>query len=171
MPTSFGTSSVRWFNLPQTVPHIWQKAFFKHVLVFSLPRAFSEKYQKAFQSVLPALFISCYNTWQGKISPTEHVKQPRRSPLRLRFWHTLSKKYPMRSVPVIAAQFLTTKIRHKKLRQESVLCLYFSLRGGIFLDLMTRMSLTLAYVEENLTGEIDPEKLAQIAGCSAYNYP
>ena len=32
------------------------------------------------------------------------------------------------------------------------------------MDLMTRMSLTLAYVEENLTGEIDPEKLAQIAG-------
>lgn len=38
------------------------------------------------------------------------------------------------------------------------------------MDLMTRMSLTLAYVEENLTGEIDPEKLAQIAGCSAHNY-
>ena len=38
------------------------------------------------------------------------------------------------------------------------------------MGLMTRMSLTLAYVEENLTGEIDPEKLAQIAGCSAYNY-
>ena len=38
------------------------------------------------------------------------------------------------------------------------------------MDLMTRMSLGLAYVEENLTGEINPEKLARIAGCSAYNY-
>lgn len=38
------------------------------------------------------------------------------------------------------------------------------------MDLMTRMSQALAYVEENLTGEIDQEKLARIAGCSAYNY-
>ena len=38
------------------------------------------------------------------------------------------------------------------------------------MDLMTRMSLALAYVEDNLTGEINPEKLAQIAGCSVYNY-
>ena len=38
------------------------------------------------------------------------------------------------------------------------------------MDLMTRMSLALAYVEDNLTGEISQEKLAQIAGCSAYNY-
>ena len=38
------------------------------------------------------------------------------------------------------------------------------------MDLMTRMSLALAYVEDNLTGEINPEQLAQIAGCSVYNY-
>lgn len=38
------------------------------------------------------------------------------------------------------------------------------------MDLMTRMSLALAYVEDNLTGEIDQEELAQIAGCSVYNF-
>ncbi len=38
------------------------------------------------------------------------------------------------------------------------------------MDLMTRMSLALAYVEDHLTGEIDQDTLAQIACCSVYNY-
>lgn len=37
------------------------------------------------------------------------------------------------------------------------------------MDLLTRMSLALAYVEENLTEEIDQEALARIACCSSYN--
>ena len=38
------------------------------------------------------------------------------------------------------------------------------------MDLITRMSLALAYVEDNLTGEINQEALARIACCSAYNF-
>lgn len=38
------------------------------------------------------------------------------------------------------------------------------------MDLMTRMSLALAYVENNLTGEINQETLVQIACCSTYNF-
>ena len=38
------------------------------------------------------------------------------------------------------------------------------------MDLLTRMSQALAYVEENLTGEIDHEALARIACCSSYNF-
>lgn len=38
------------------------------------------------------------------------------------------------------------------------------------MDLLTRMSLALAYVEKNLTGEINQEELARIACCSAYNF-
>ncbi len=38
------------------------------------------------------------------------------------------------------------------------------------MDLLTRMSLALAYVEENLTGEIDHAALARIACCSSYNF-
>lgn len=38
------------------------------------------------------------------------------------------------------------------------------------MDLLTRMSLALAYVEDNLTGEIDQEALARIACCSSYNF-
>lgn len=38
------------------------------------------------------------------------------------------------------------------------------------MDIITRMSLAIAYVEDNLTGEIDQEKLAQIACCSANNF-
>ena len=38
------------------------------------------------------------------------------------------------------------------------------------MDVLTRMSLALAYVEDNLAGEIDPETLAQITCCSAYNF-
>ena len=38
------------------------------------------------------------------------------------------------------------------------------------MDLLTRMDLALAYVENNLTGEIDQEVLARIACCSIYNF-
>ena len=38
------------------------------------------------------------------------------------------------------------------------------------MDLLTRLRLALSYVEDNLTGEIDPEALAQIACCSTYNF-
>lgn len=38
------------------------------------------------------------------------------------------------------------------------------------MDLMARMSLALAYVENNLTGEINQETLVQIACCSTYNF-
>lgn len=38
------------------------------------------------------------------------------------------------------------------------------------MDFMTRMSLALAYVENNLTGEINQETLVQIACCSTYNF-
>ena len=38
------------------------------------------------------------------------------------------------------------------------------------MDMLTRMSLALAYVEENLAGEIDQGELARIACCSAYNF-
>ncbi len=38
------------------------------------------------------------------------------------------------------------------------------------MDLITRMSLALAYLENNLTGEINQETLARIACCSAYNF-
>lgn len=38
------------------------------------------------------------------------------------------------------------------------------------MDLLTRMSLALAYVEENLTAEIDHAILAKIACCSSYNF-
>jgi len=38
------------------------------------------------------------------------------------------------------------------------------------LDFLTRMSLALSYVEDNLTGEIDQAVLAKIACCSAYNF-
>ena len=38
------------------------------------------------------------------------------------------------------------------------------------MDLVTRMSLALAYVEDNLIGEINQEALARIACCSAYNF-
>jgi AraC family transcriptional regulator len=38
------------------------------------------------------------------------------------------------------------------------------------LDLLTRMDLALAYVEENLADEIDQEVLARIACCPAYNF-
>lgn len=38
------------------------------------------------------------------------------------------------------------------------------------MDLVTRMSLALAYVEDHLTGEINQESLARIACCSAYNF-
>lgn len=38
------------------------------------------------------------------------------------------------------------------------------------MDLMTRLSLALAYVENNLTGEIHPETLERIACCSSYNF-
>lgn len=38
------------------------------------------------------------------------------------------------------------------------------------MDLLTRMSLAIAYVEDNLTGEINQEELARIACCSAYNF-
>ena len=37
------------------------------------------------------------------------------------------------------------------------------------MDILTRMSLVIAYVEDNLTGEIDQEKLGRIAGCSTCN--
>lgn len=43
------------------------------------------------------------------------------------------------------------------------------LKGGRLLDALTRMSQALAYVEDNLTGEIDQKVLAHIAGCSSYN--
>lgn len=38
------------------------------------------------------------------------------------------------------------------------------------MDLLTRMSLVVAYVENNLTSEIDQEMLARIACCSAQNF-
>ena len=38
------------------------------------------------------------------------------------------------------------------------------------MDILTRMSLVIAYVEDNLTGEIDQEKLGRIAGCSTCNF-
>ena len=38
------------------------------------------------------------------------------------------------------------------------------------MDLLSRMSLALTYVEENLAGDIDPETLARIACCSYYNF-
>ena len=38
------------------------------------------------------------------------------------------------------------------------------------MDLITRMSLALSYVEDTLTGEINQEELARIACCSAYNF-
>lgn len=38
------------------------------------------------------------------------------------------------------------------------------------MDLLTRLSLALAYVEDNLAGEINQETLARIACCSAYNF-
>ncbi len=38
------------------------------------------------------------------------------------------------------------------------------------MDLITRMNLAIEYVEDNLTGDIRQEKLAQIACCSAYNF-
>lgn len=38
------------------------------------------------------------------------------------------------------------------------------------MDLITRMNLALAYVEDNLTGEIAQEELTRIACCSAYNF-
>lgn len=37
------------------------------------------------------------------------------------------------------------------------------------MDLLTRLSLVITYVEDNLTSEIEQEKLAKIAGCSIYN--
>ncbi|MDD4125059.1 MAG: effector binding domain-containing protein [Eubacteriales bacterium] len=38
------------------------------------------------------------------------------------------------------------------------------------MDLLSRMSLAIAYVEESLTDEIDQAKLAQIACCSSYSF-
>lgn len=38
------------------------------------------------------------------------------------------------------------------------------------MDLLTRMRLALAYVEDHLAGEIKQEELARIACCSAYNF-
>jgi AraC family transcriptional regulator len=38
------------------------------------------------------------------------------------------------------------------------------------MDWLARMNSALAYVEENLSGEIDYERIAQIACCSAYNF-
>ena len=38
------------------------------------------------------------------------------------------------------------------------------------MDWLTRMNATLAYVEENLTGEINHEVLAKIACCSSHNF-
>lgn len=38
------------------------------------------------------------------------------------------------------------------------------------MDLLTRMDLALAYVEDNLAGEIDQEALSRIACCSACNF-
>lgn len=38
------------------------------------------------------------------------------------------------------------------------------------MDLVNRMSMALAYVEDNLTGEINQEALARIACCSSYNF-
>ena len=38
------------------------------------------------------------------------------------------------------------------------------------MDWLTRMNTALAYVEDNLTGEIDHEKLARIACCSSHNF-
>lgn len=38
------------------------------------------------------------------------------------------------------------------------------------MDLMTRLSLALAYVEDNLTGEVNQEMLARIACCSVCNF-
>lgn len=38
------------------------------------------------------------------------------------------------------------------------------------MDLLARMSLALAYIEDNLTGVIDGERLATIACCSSYNF-
>ena len=38
------------------------------------------------------------------------------------------------------------------------------------MDLLTRLSLAVAYVEDHLTGEIDPEALARIACCSAHSF-
>lgn len=38
------------------------------------------------------------------------------------------------------------------------------------MDILTRMSLAISYVENNLTGEIDQEALARIACCSTYNF-
>ena len=38
------------------------------------------------------------------------------------------------------------------------------------MDLLTRLNRALAYVEENLTGEINHETLARIACCSSYNF-
>ena len=44
------------------------------------------------------------------------------------------------------------------------------MNGGDVLDVLSRMSLAVEYVEENLTGEINHETLAQIACCSSYNF-
>ncbi len=38
------------------------------------------------------------------------------------------------------------------------------------MDLLTRMSLAIAYVEDNLTSDIDQEVLARIACCSIHNF-
>ena len=38
------------------------------------------------------------------------------------------------------------------------------------MDWLTRMNSALAYVEENLSSEIDYEKIAKIACCSTYNF-
>lgn len=38
------------------------------------------------------------------------------------------------------------------------------------MDLLARMNQALAYVEDNLTDEINPEVLAKIANCSSYNF-
>ena len=43
-------------------------------------------------------------------------------------------------------------------------------RGDKFVEWIERLNETINYIEEHLTGEIDYEELAKIAGCSTYHF-